>query len=114
MNIEEIRDYILSLYSVEECFPFGEENFVFKIGGKIFAIMDIESKSINLKCDPEKAIELREHYDFISPGYHMNKKHWNTIDLNSFVENHLLKTWIEDSYKIIIAGLPKKQRELLL
>ena len=111
MNIEEIRDYCLTKKAVEESFPFGEENLVFKVGGKIFAIMDIENgKSINLKCDPELAVELRERYTYVSAGYHMNKVHWNTIDLADFVDSDLLRNWINHSYDLIVSSLPKRIR----
>lgn len=108
MNIEEIRDYCLSKTHCEECFPFGDENIVFKVGGKIFAIMDIETKYINLKCEPELAIELRERYSYVTAGYHMNKAYWNTINLGDFIEYDLLKTWIDNSYMLIVKALPKK------
>lgn len=102
MNIEEIREYCLSLSQTEECFPFGEENLVFKTAGKIFAILDIGlDKSMNLKCNPELAIELRERYNFVLPGYHMNKKHWNTININEFIDDFLLKEWILHSYMLV-------------
>ncbi len=102
MNIEEIRNFCLSLGEIEECFPFDQTTLVFKIQGKIFALIDIEeAKSINLKCKPEKAIELREHYDYVLPGYHMNKKHWNTIVLSTKISDKQLKEWIMDSFKFV-------------
>jgi predicted DNA-binding protein (MmcQ/YjbR family) len=88
--------------------PFGVETLVFKVGGKIFALTDINSfASINLKCDPENAVELRDQYPFIKPGYHMNKKHWNTVLLDSSLSNTLLKELIDHSYGLVYAGLPK-------
>jgi len=81
MNVEEIRDYCVSKFGVEECFPFDNETLVFKVGGKIFLLMGINANPIqfNVKCEPQKAIDLREKYSFVLPGYHMNKAHWNTI-----------------------------------
>jgi predicted DNA-binding protein (MmcQ/YjbR family) len=112
MNIEEARDHCLTKIAVEECFPFGDENLVFKVGGKIFAIIGIdENKSINLKCDPEFAIELREKYSYITAGYHMNKNHWNTLELSDFTDSKLTKELIDHSYSLIVASLPKKIRD---
>ena len=115
MNIEEFRDYCLSKKAVTEGFPFDETTLVFKVMGKMFAITDVEDEfSINLKCDPEKAIDLREQYpDHVLPGYHMNKKHWNTVFVNGPVSDKLIYEWIDESYDLIVASLPKvKQREL--
>ena len=81
---------------------------------KIFAITDVEEKfGVNLKCDPEKAIELREHYPEVKPGWHMNKKHWNTVDIEGNVSDNLIKEWIDHSYNLIVASLPKKKKEEL-
>jgi predicted DNA-binding protein (MmcQ/YjbR family) len=108
MNIEEYRDYCLEKPGVSEETPFGPDTLVFKVGGKIFALTDLNSfASINLKCDPEKAVELRDQFDFIKPGYHMNKKHWNTVLLESSLTNTLLKELIDHSYDLVFAGLPK-------
>ena len=86
MDAEKIRFYCLSKLIVTECFPFDEYSLAFKVGGKMFALLDLESElRINLKCDPYKAIELREKYSSIIPGYHMNKKHWNTV----YIDNSL-------------------------
>jgi predicted DNA-binding protein (MmcQ/YjbR family) len=84
MNIEEVRNFCLKLNGTEEDYPFGENTLVFKVGGKIFALTSLDSipLQINLKCDPEKAVELRETYDSVIPGYHMNKRHWNTVILD--------------------------------
>ncbi len=112
MHIDEIREYCLSKKEVDECLPFDDETLVFKIMGKIFVLLNINKPfSINLKCNPEKAIELRENYDFVTPGYHMNKKHWNTIKLDSFVPDKLLKEWIDDSYNIVLKGFSAKRRK---
>lgn len=114
MNIEEFREYCLSMPATSECFPFDENTLVFKVAGKIFALTDIvDAFSINLKCDPEKAIELREHYDCVKPGYHMSKMHWNTVCVDGTVSDALLKEWIDDSYKLIVNSLNKSQKALL-
>ncbi|MCS6795618.1 MAG: MmcQ/YjbR family DNA-binding protein [Raineya sp.] len=113
MSLEELRNYCLAKKAVTEEFPFDEVTLVFKVCGKIFALANIadEILSINLKCSPEKAIELREQYDFVFPGYHMNKKHWNTIALRSNVPKKLVLEWIDESYDLVVAQLPKKLRE---
>jgi predicted DNA-binding protein (MmcQ/YjbR family) len=114
MNIEEFRDYCLSLKGVEEKFPFGENVLVFYVGGKMFCLTDIASfDMINVKCDPDKAVILREKYPDVIPGYHMNKKHWNSIAMTGTIPNKLIKEWIRDSYELVIQGLPKKLRESL-
>ena len=103
MNIEELRDYCLSLPEADESFPFDETTLAFKVYGKIFALTDLEPPlSVNLKCDPEIAIELREHYPTVVPGYHMNKKHWNTVHIDGSVADDLIKKWILMSYKLVI------------
>jgi len=102
MNIEELRDFCLSLPGVTEHFPFDETTLVFKVNGKMFALTDLEGPlSVNLKCDPELALELREHYPAVRPGYHMNKQHWNTVDIDGSVSDSLLREWIMISYKLI-------------
>ena len=114
MNIEEIRAYCLSLAGVTEDFPFEETTLVFKVGDKIFALINLEDPSwINLKCDPELAITLREEYSSISPGYHMNKKHWNTIHLDGSFSSKLLMEWIDHSYWLVRNSLTKAKRECL-
>lgn len=118
MNIEEFRDYCLSLKAVTEHFPFDNRILVFKVMDKMFALTDIETfDSINLKCDPERAIELREKYHSVIEGYHMNKKHWNTILIEGVLSGELgtneLKSLIVHSYELVVSGLPKKvQKEL--
>ena len=103
MNVEELRDYVLSLKSVEESFPFGEDTLVFKTDNKIFLLVSLSSSPLqfNVKCDPEKAVELREQYSCILPGYHMNKKHWNTIIIDGSLNNSQLKEFIKDSYLLV-------------
>ncbi|MBL0339711.1 MAG: MmcQ/YjbR family DNA-binding protein [Bacteroidetes bacterium] len=109
MNIEELRSYCLSKKGVTESFPFDEDTLVFKVMGKMFCLTSIsEPDSINLKCEPEKAIELREQYPCVQPGYHMNKKMWNTVEIDGSISKKLLKDWIDHSYNEVVAGLPKK------
>lgn len=115
MNIEELRDYCLSLKGTTESFPFDEVTLVFKVEGKIYALANLDGDlSVNLKCDPEKAIELREQYSAISPGYHMNKLHWNTVMMDGTIPEKQIKQWITDSHSLILNSLPKKKRDLLL
>jgi len=103
MNIEEIRDYALSLKNVSESFPFGEDTIVFKVDNKIFLLASLTSEVLqfNVKCDPEYAVELREQYSGILPGYHMNKKHWNTIIVDGTLTANQLKGFIKDSYFLV-------------
>ncbi len=110
MNLEILRDYCLSLPGVTEGFPFGEQTLVFKVGGKVFLLTPMDSVKLrfNVKCDPEKAQRLREEYDFVHPGYHMNKKHWNTVHVAGVVSEDLLTSWIKDSYTLVLESLPKK------
>jgi len=109
MNIEQIREYCLKKKGVTEEFPFDEETLVFKAAGKIFLLASLESipLQINLKCDPEKAVEIREEYEAVQPGYHMNKKHWNTIIIDGSVPAKKIFEWIDNSYRLVVAGLKK-------
>ncbi|MFQ3215354.1 MAG: putative DNA-binding protein (MmcQ/YjbR family) [Marivirga sp.] len=113
MNVEEYRSYCLSKEAVAESFPFDGETLVFKVAGKIFALANVDLfSSINLKCDPERAVELRELFDgAIVPGYHMNKRHWNTITVDGRVGDKLLFELIDHSYFLIVKSLPKKIRQ---
>lgn len=112
MNIEELREYCLRKTGVEETFPFGELTLVYKIGGKIFLITSLdETNTFNAKCDPERAVELRERYSEIIPGYHMNKKHWNTVSMDGSLSAKQLHEIIDHSYDLVLEGLPKKIRE---
>ena len=113
MNIEELRDYCLSLKAVEESLPFGPEALVFKVMGKVFLIASLENvpMQFNVKCDPDKAIDLREQFDCVIPGFHMNKKHWNTIIMDSSVENLVLIDWVLHSYNLVISKLTRKQKK---
>ena len=114
MNIEEIREYCLSKPGVTESFPFDETTLVFKVMGKIFCLTDLEGElGLLLKNTPEKIMEMREQYAFVLPGYHMNKTHWNQIRLEDSVHSGLLKTWIDESYEQVIAGLTRKMKEEL-
>jgi len=108
MNIEKLRAYCLSKKAVEETMPFGDDTLVYKVMGKVFALASInKANSVNLKCDPEKAILLREEFDGIQPGYHMNKKHWNTVYFEG-VSDKLCRELIDHSYELVVDGLPKK------
>jgi predicted DNA-binding protein (MmcQ/YjbR family) len=114
MNIEEFREFCLSLKGTTESLPFGDNTLVMKAAGKIFALTDINSfLTINVKCDPEKAVELREKYNSITAGYHMNKKHWNTIQVNSELSDKEIKYWIQYSYDLIVNKLSKSEKALL-
>ncbi|GAB3965522.1 MmcQ/YjbR family DNA-binding protein [Spirosoma terrae] len=115
MNTEILREYCIAKDGATESFPFGEETLVFKVGGKIFALLDIESRptTINLKCDPERAVLLREEFSVVKPGYHMNKKHWNTITVNSSIRSSDLQEWIDHSYDLVRKSLPKAVRDQL-
>ena len=114
MNLESVRNYCLSLKSTTESFPFDEETLVFKVNNKMFCLVNITPPwSINLKCDPEKALELREEYESVRPGYHMNKKYWNTVDLDGSIKTEVIKRWIKDSYDQVISGMSKKGQEKL-
>lgn len=114
MNPESLREYCLNQPAVTEEFPFDEQTLVFKVKGKMFALTDVDSfASITLKCDPERAIELREQHDSILPGYHMNKQHWNTVLLDGSLPDNLVKELILHSYQLVVAGLPKRIREAL-
>jgi predicted DNA-binding protein (MmcQ/YjbR family) len=109
MNIESYRTYCLALPDVTEEFPFGPETLVFKVRGKLFALTDIDTfASINLKCDPELAVELRETYAAVLPGYHMNKKHWNTVLMDGSIPDARIKEWILHSY-MLVSKLAKKK-----
>ena len=99
--------------SATECFPFDDTTLVFKVGGKIFAFIDLYDSAINLKCDPEKAISLREQYSSVQSGYHMNKTHWNTIHLY-LVSDPLIREWTDHSYDLVFAGLSGKIKAELL
>lgn len=115
MYLDEVREYCLSLPGAEESLPFDESTLAFKVGNKIFAITDIDDfEYVNVKFNPEKAIELREMYpDKVIPGYHMNKKHWNSLVMDAGLPPKKVKEWILDSYNLVVAGLPKKVRKTI-
>lgn len=110
MHSDELRDYCLLKKGVEECLPFGNDTLVFKVMGKIFLLfgIDTEPMQFNVKCKPEKAIELRENFSCVLPGYHMNKQHWNTIICDGSVSDNKIKEWIDDSYCLVADSLTKK------
>lgn len=117
MTFDTVRDFCLSLQGVYEDMPFGESALVFKVGKKMFLLMNITGDpiTINVKCDPEKAIELREHHPMnVKPGYHMSKKHWNTVVLERPLDWDHVKQWITDSYDLVFAKLPKKEQLAIL
>ena len=114
MTLDTFREHCLKKAGFSEDFPFGPDVLVFRVAGKIFALMDVNTfGSVNLKCDPERAVELRERYDGIQPGYHMNKQHWNTISTDGTVPAKLLLELADHSYDLIRATLTKKQRDTL-
>ena len=115
MDIESLREYCLKKKGVAEDFPFGETTLVFKVKGKMFLLTSLNEDVLqfNAKCDPEKAIELRERYDAVQPGYHMNKKHWNTVIVDGRLSQQLIREMIDDSYNLVVASLPKKAKEEL-
>ncbi len=115
MHIEEFREYCLSKKGVEEGFPFGPDTLVFKVMGKLFALtgLDAEELKVNLKCNPDYAVELRGMYDDVIPGWHMNKKHWNTVYFERGLDNVFLKTLIDHSYNLVAESLTKKLKEEL-
>lgn len=112
MNIEWLRNYCLSKPGAEETLPFGPDTLVFKVSGKAFLLTGFDNDPLrfNVKCDPEKALELREEFACVLPGYHMNKKHWNTIVADGSVSSKQLKEWIDHSYDLVTASLPKKKK----
>lgn len=119
MNIEQFFEICQSKKGITEDFPFDQDTLVFKVGGKMFALSSLSewengTPSVNLKCDPDRSLELRAEYEGITPGYHMSKKHWNTIEINKDVPDALLKQLIQHSYDLVFAGLPKKVRDEIL
>lgn len=115
MDIEQLQEYCLSKKGTEETLPFGPDTLVYKVGGKVYLLtgLDEEILSFNVKCDPEKAIELREQYSCVVPGYHMNKKHWNTIVVDGSIPTRILKDWIDHSYELVVKSLSKKAKDEL-
>lgn len=115
MDLETIRKYCLEKKSTTESFPFDNSTLVFKVRGKIFLLMGLNRLPLqfNVKCDPEKAEELREEYSSVIPAFHMNKKHWNTIILDGQISARLVREWIDESYALVIKSLPLKERKKL-
>jgi len=115
MDLEQFREYCLSRVAATESMPFGEGVLVFKVAGKIFALAGLDEipATVNLKCDPDLALELRDRYEQVRPGYHMNKKHWNTVEIDSGVPEAELRKMIEHSYDLVVRALSKAQRDQL-
>ena len=113
MNIETLRQYCLSKKGVTESFPFGPNTLVFKVGEKLFLLASLDEVPLqfNVKCDPDEAVQLRDTYSCVIPGYHMNKKHWNTIIVDGSVSDKLLRDWIDSSYNLVFDSLPKKLKQ---
>ena len=113
MNIETLREYCLSKSGVEETLPFGPDTLVYKVGGKAFLLTGLDSEELrfNVKCDPDKALELREEFPCVLPGWHMNKKHWNTIVVDGSVSVKQLKEWIDQSYNLVVGGQSKTKKK---
>lgn len=114
MNIESLREYCLLKPTVTETFPFGEDTLVFKVFDKIFLLCGLDQADrFNVKCEPERAVSLREEYEEVKPGYHMNKTHWNTVSMNGRLSDAQLKEMIDHSYELVFNSLPKSKRELI-
>lgn len=116
MNIEEFRDYCLRKKKVMECFPFDDKTLVFKVAGKMFALAGLDQypAKINLKCDSEKSIALREEFIDINPGFHMNKKHWNTVTIEGVLHDDLICELIDHSYDLVVKSLPLLIRNTII
>jgi len=116
MNIETFREYCLSKPATTEGTPFGPDDIVFKVEGKVFAIAALMEvpPCVNLKCDHDLALELRDRYEQVTPGYHMNKKHWNTVVLDGVIPQAEIRKMIDQSYDLVVQSLPKAKREKLL
>jgi predicted DNA-binding protein (MmcQ/YjbR family) len=115
VNVESFRDYCLSKPAAMESTPFGPDNIVFKVEGKMFALLALDEvpTAVNLKCDPDRALELRDRYEQVQAGYHMNKKHWNTVVLDGVIPEKEIRKMIDDSYELVVRSLPKAKREKL-
>lgn len=115
MTPAALRKLCLGFPGAREEFPFGEENSVFKVAGKIFALTRLRSRPlrISLKCDPELAVQLRAEHPAIVPGYHLNKRHWNTVELDGSLTDQFIRELVEDSYDLVVARLPKREQEKL-
>ncbi len=114
MNRDEVFAFCLDLPAAEETYPFGDEVAVFKVDGRMFALVSLgEQPVVNLKCDPSRALELRAAYAGIRPGYHQDKRHWNSVDLDGSVEGEVVRGLVEDSYDLVVAKLPRAVRDTL-
>ena len=115
MNIEELREYCLSIKNATEDMPFGDELLIFRVFGKWFAVIPLDEPELQIavKCDAAKAIELRERYQCVEAAWHFNKKYWNTIILNRDMNDEMVKQWIRHSVEEVVKKLPKKTRELM-
>lgn len=113
IDIQQLKKYCLSKKGVSEDFPFDDETLVFKVGSKMFALTNINEKElkVNLKCDPIMAQDLRQEYEAIKPGYHMNKIHWNTVEIDGTIDDNMIEMLIDISYDLVFKGLKKKERE---
>jgi predicted DNA-binding protein (MmcQ/YjbR family) len=116
MDLEKFREFCLNKRGATESTPFGEDVLVFKVSGKMFALaaLDEVPATVNLKCDPDLALELRDRYEQVHPGYHMNKKHWNTVEIERGIPDAELRRMIDHSYELVVKGLPKAKRVELL
>jgi predicted DNA-binding protein (MmcQ/YjbR family) len=115
MNAEDIREYCLKKAEVTESLPFNDTALVFKVNNKMFAILDLGNElRVSLKCDPDVAIDLRERFSSVTPGYHLSKRLWNTIYVDGTIDDRLIYQWIDDSYRLIIESMPKRDRLRLL
>src|ERR1700719_1926389 len=112
MDVESLREYCLAKPGATEDTPFGEDVLVFKVAGKIFALASLDEvpARANLKCDPDLALELRDRYEQVQPGYHMNKKHWNTVEIESGIPDNEIRKMIDHSYELVVSSLPKSKR----
>jgi predicted DNA-binding protein (MmcQ/YjbR family) len=115
LSRDDLRDYCLSLPGANEDFPFGADVAVYKVAGKMFALLPISASPvvISLKCDPVRAVMLRDTYPAVEPGYHLNKRHWNSVRIDGTVPDDDIRELIEHSYALVVAGLPRKQRDAL-
>ncbi len=116
MDVGSFREYCLGKVAVTEGTPFGEDVLVFKVSGKMFALVALDEvpATANLKCDPDLALELRDRYEQVRPGYHMNKKHWNTVEIDSGISDSELRKMIDHSYQLVVRSLPKAERAKFL
>ena len=116
MNLESFREYCLTKFGATEDTPFGDDVLVFKVGGKMFGLASLDEvpTTVNLKCDPDLALELRDRYEEVQPGYHMSKKHWNTVELEGGIPEAELRKMIDQSYELVVRGLSKAARKKLL